>query len=115
MPPIAFALPVLPGKADAGRRFAQEVLGSRRAEFEESERRLGITRESWHLQTGPQGDMVLIYFEAADPARALEEFGKSQTPFDRWFKQQVQELSGVDIGQPAPGPPSEMVFDWQAG
>jgi hypothetical protein len=114
MPSIAFALPILAGKTDAARRFTEEVLGSRRGEFEESEHHLGITRESWYLQSGPEGDMALVYFEAADPAHALAEFGKSQAPFDRWFKQQVLDLSGVDISQPAPGPPSEVVLDWQA-
>jgi hypothetical protein len=116
MPSIAFALPILPGKTDAARRFTEEVLGSRRGEFEESEHHLGITKESWHLQSGPEGDMALIYFEAADPAHALEQFGKSQVPFDRWFKRQVQmqDLSGVDISQPGHGPPSELVLDWQA-
>ncbi|HZT06413.1 MAG TPA: hypothetical protein VFC51_05240 [Chloroflexota bacterium] len=114
MASIAFAFPLLPGKADAGRRFAAEVLGPRRREWEESERRLGITRENWYLQPSPNGDMVIVYFEASDPAQSLGAFSQSQAPFDLWFKQQVQDLCGVDMNQPPAGPPPEAFFEWSA-
>jgi hypothetical protein len=111
---IAFALPLLPGQEATGREFAAEVLGPRRQEWEASERRLGITKENWYVQPWPQSGVVIVYFEAADPARALEQFGQSQAPFDIWFKQQVQNLCGVDMNQPPPGPLPEVIFEWQA-
>src|SRR5947209_6288030 len=42
---LAFALPILPGKQEAWRRFCQELLESRFCEYQESRQRLGITRE----------------------------------------------------------------------
>jgi len=37
----AFALPVLPGKATAVRQFVREVLGSRKADWDDLQRRQG--------------------------------------------------------------------------
>jgi hypothetical protein len=42
---VAFVSSILPGKQEEWRRFCQVLQGSRRAEYEESRRRLGITRE----------------------------------------------------------------------
>jgi hypothetical protein len=113
MPSIAFAFPVLPGRTEAGRRLAAEVL-ARRQEWEESERKLGITKENWYLQSSPQGDMVIVYLEAADPNRALQQFGQSQEPFDLWFKKQVEDICGINMNEPPQGPPNEAFFEWQA-
>jgi hypothetical protein len=43
------AFPVLPGKEDEPRKFAEETLG-RREELEASQRRHNVTREEWSLQ-----------------------------------------------------------------
>ena len=53
---VCLALPVLPGKATDARTFLQQLDGSRRAEFDASERRIGITKELWYLASLPSGD-----------------------------------------------------------
>jgi hypothetical protein len=45
MASFAAAMPILPGQTEAIRRMRDEALGSRRSEYEESRRRMGITRE----------------------------------------------------------------------
>jgi hypothetical protein len=112
MPSIAVAFPLLPGQADEARRFAKEVEG-RLAEYAESMRRLGPTRESWYLQSSPEGDLFILYMEAEDPARVFEEFAASEAPIDVWMKQRVQALTGMDMNRPPPGPLPEQVFEWQ--
>ncbi len=109
MPAFCIAFPVLPGKRGALKEFGKTVT-ARRREFEASEKRLGIPKEAWFAQSTPQGDLVLIYFEAKDPARALGEFARSQDPFDLWFKEQVKAITGVDLNQPPAGPPPEQVI-----
>ena len=111
MASLASAFPVLPGKWEALRRFTQEMGGPRRSEYEASRRRLGITIERSYLQQTPQGDLVIVYTEADHPEDLLERIAASQDPFDVWFKQQLQEIHGVDFNQPPPGPPPELIFD----
>lgn len=113
MASFAMALPVLPGQAEAIRRMQDEALGPHRKEYEESRRRLGITKEQAWVQHTPLGDMAIIYWEAENPQRALEEMARSQDEFDTRFRQFLQETHGVDVTQEQ-APISDLVFDWQA-
>jgi hypothetical protein len=81
----AVAFPVLPGRSEDGRRFAQEVL-ERRREAGESYARMGVTRESWFLQSTPASDLVIVVMEAADPLKAYQIWAASDNTFDQWFK-----------------------------
>ncbi|MDH3602819.1 MAG: hypothetical protein OEU26_24675 [Candidatus Tectomicrobia bacterium] len=60
MPVVTFAVPILPGKTDMWKQAVAEMMGSRKSEFEESRRRMGVTREVVSLQTTPDGDYVQI-------------------------------------------------------
>jgi hypothetical protein len=57
------AFPIATDKLDEARRWGQEKMGPRRAELAESNQRIGLTRESWHLQQMPNGDRVLRALE----------------------------------------------------
>ncbi len=114
VPPIASATPILPGKLEAWRRFAQDMQGARREEHQASRRRLGITTERAYYQPTPQGDLAIVYLEADDLGRVFQGLATSQDPFDVWFKQQVLDIHGVDYNQPLPGPLPEQVLDWEA-
>lgn len=108
------AFPVLPGKQDQARAFAQEVIGPRRQEFDESQARIDATRETWTLQSTPDGDFVLVWFEAADIDKAFATLAESTDPFDVWFRQQVQEINGFDLAEPPTEAPPEVLVDWTA-
>ena len=106
------AFPLLPGKTQAGREFANACIGPRRVEFAEALKRQGITKESWFLQKTPKGDIVIVYFEADDVEKVFAREGylaKSQAPFDVWFKQQVKSVTGFDLEQPSDEPPPEEI------
>jgi len=103
------AFPVLPGKTEEGREFAKTCMGPRRAEYAESLKAGGITQESWFLQKTPQGDLVIVYFEAENVEKSFETLAKSKTPFGAWFKQQVKSVTGFDLEQPMTGPPPEEI------
>jgi len=113
---LAVVFPILPGKQEAWRRFYQKLLGSRRYEYEESRKRLGITKElAWfhHAQRAYQGDEAIIYLEVERPERLAQQLLTSEHPFDRWFRQQLLELYGLDLAHSLVCQLNELVFVWQ--
>lgn len=111
---LAFALPILPGKQEAWRRFCQELLESRYCEYEESRQRLGISREvTWFAQT-VQGEMAIVYMEADEPEQVFPVLAASELPFDEWLRQQLVELHGFEVAKRPRGLACELIFSWQA-
>jgi hypothetical protein len=90
--------------------MAEECRGSRRAEFEDFHRRVGLSKESWYLQQSPQGELFVLVIEG-DPLGAVQKLGASNESFDVWFRERAKEVHGVDFSQPLPGPPPEQVFE----
>jgi hypothetical protein len=103
------AFPVLPGKTEATKEFAKTVIGPRYKEFDAALKRRRTTKEAWFLQKTPQGDMMMVYFEAADVEKTFQDFARSTEPFDRWFKDQVKALTGVDLNQPEGSAPEQIL------
>ncbi|TAK30098.1 MAG: hypothetical protein EPO21_19725 [Chloroflexota bacterium] len=97
---MAIAVPILPGKTEQWKRFVDELNGPRRAEFEESRCCLGVHERAF-LQTSPHGDMVIVTLEGPNPEEAFRQFGTGTDDFTRWFVQQVKEIHGMDLSQPA--------------
>ena len=106
-----FALPILPGKTEAARAFLQELGGPRLQELTACGQGVGLTREVWAIQQTPQGDLLVAYMAGEDIARGFAVFAASQDAFDRWMKQQLQEVTGADLSTPPPGPISEIFAD----
>ena len=82
--------------------LAEICRGERRQEFEDFHRRVGLSAEQWFLQQTPQGDLFMLILEG-DPLGAVTKLAGSDHPFDRWFKERVREVHGVDFNQPCPG------------
>ncbi len=62
---VAFAVPVLPGQAEAGRAaLASCQSGARKEAYQDARRRAGILREAVWIQPGPGGDVAVVYLEA---------------------------------------------------
>ncbi len=108
-----YALPISREKVQVVRDFVAELLGPRRESFEESWRSKGIRCEVASLQEMPEGSLVLVYLEAEDVAHAFHELAISDTPFDRWYRDQVLNIYGVDLTT-ASGPSTELLAAWEA-
>ena len=106
------AFPVLPGKDDDARKFAQETMG-RSEEFSASQKRGGVIKEEWAFQQSPMGSLMVVHFEANDIEKAFGVLAESSEDFDVWFRGRVLELTGVDLGAEPEGPPPEIVLDWR--
>ncbi len=109
-----FALPILPGKTAAARAFLKELGGPRKQELAACGRSMGVVKETWAIQEGPQGDLLVVYMAGADLARAFAGFAASQDAFDRWQKDRVKETTGADLDTPPAGPISEILADVEA-
>ena len=111
MDQTVFALPILPGKTAAARAFLQEMDGPRKQELAACGQSVGVTKEVWAIQQTPQGDMYVAYITGEDIAQAFTQLAASQSEFDRWLKQQLQETTGADLNTPPPGPISEILAE----
>jgi hypothetical protein len=113
---VCLVLPILPGRTHDAKTFMRELDGSRRAEYDASERRIGITTELWYVATLPAGEQLVGYMEAADFGAAVAGFSASREPFDAWFKQRMADVTGVDLNNlPADFAPPELLSQYIAG
>jgi hypothetical protein len=113
MPSIAFAAPIVPGMTEELRAAASTHApgGERRAAYEASRERLGITREMAWLQETPMGDLSVVYIEADDLAAMFAGLAGSQDPFDVWFREGTREIHGIDLEDRAPSPDQLLSFE----
>ena len=110
MDPVCLVMPILPGKTADARAFLRELEGPRKAAFDRSERRIGISKELWFLASLPTGDQLVGYMEAASFGAAVAQFSASQDSFDVWFKQRMADVTGVDLNNiPAGFTPPELL------
>jgi hypothetical protein len=105
--------PILEGKEDAARAFAAATVGARRAEFEALQARSNVRRETWAMQETPMGSFMLVWFEG-DVEKAFGDLASDNSDFATWLRQQVKEITGVDLAAPPEGPLPEVVVNWSA-
>lgn len=106
------AFPILPGKEQTARDFAVACMGERRKGFEAQLVRGGLTRETWALQETPMGSFMLVWFEGPDIEKAFTELATSSDEFTVWFRGQVDDVTGMDMGAPPEGPLPDVLVDF---
>ena len=89
-------------------------MGERRKGFEEKLTSSNITRETWPLQETPMGSFMLVWFEAPDIEKTFTNLATASNEFTTWFRDQVKDLTGVDLGAPPEGPPPDVLVDFTA-
>lgn len=99
---ICIVFPILPGKTEDAKAFQHELDTTRKADYDLSERRIGVTREYWFIASPPSGDQLVVYMQSEDFGRTLELFVASRDEFDLWFKQRMADVTGVDLNNPPP-------------
>jgi hypothetical protein len=119
MPGMILTLPILSGKVEAWRRFCQELSGSRLQMYISSRRRMGITYERLALVETTYGALSVATLEAPNVARVISQIITSILPFDRWYRERIEELHGIDMtayeqfSQPKPLQDNqELLFEW---
>ena len=113
MPQFAMVFPILPGKREALKALLKELSGPRFAEYDASSKLFGFEKDTWFLQTTPQGVLVIYYGEGADIPKAWREWALCRDPFDLWFKAQLRDITGIDYNQPSDAPWPEQIFKYR--
>ena len=72
---------------------------------------LGV-REIWFEQETANGPVAIAVAVIADPTRVAEQYVKATDRFSIWFKQRVEDVSGVNPHRSPLGPGTEKVFDY---
>jgi quinol monooxygenase YgiN len=116
-PPLrhSFAIPIPPGQTEACRRLIAEWTAPdapHRRDYEELQRQAGIGHEAYWLQTGPQGDMLIVASDN-DQRAFTTLMAEGATPAAREFRQQIQTVLGFDPAVPGPAPDPELLADWR--
>ena len=94
---IVLTFPILAGKVEAWRRFCQELSGSQLQMYLSSRRRIGITHEKMVLVATSLGETSMTTLKAADVGQALGQIITSTLPFDRWYRERILELHGINL------------------
>lgn len=97
MSDIVLTFPILAGKVEAWQKFCQELSGHRRKSYEASRLRMGITYERLALVETSYGATAVTTLEAADMDQALGQIITSELQFDVWYREQLQELYGINL------------------
>jgi len=105
----AFMVPVLPGKTEAARGFAGKLMSEKRAELDSAQ--VTVTKESWFLQETPHGDFIIVYYHAPNLDAVHSALAASTEPFDVWFREQVLDITGIDISTPPESLPTQ-ILNW---
>jgi len=94
---ICWAVPVKPGKTDVAREYCRALETTRRADYEASERELGIQREVFFLWTSPTGeDYIVLYMDGDDMTKSLDVWEAHTGEFETWGKGQWAEFCDSD-------------------
>jgi hypothetical protein len=109
---FAAMFPILPGKTEKIVEVGKTL--STHPGFAESQHKLNVPVESWHVQNTPMGDFLLVYLEAADPLHMFQTFAGGSSESDVLLKSTILECTGVDLNQPMPALPSYPVLDFRA-
>lgn len=105
--------PIVEGREADARAFAAETIGARKADFEALQARSNITRETWALQQTPMGSVMVVWFEG-DVEKAFSDLATDTSEFTEWFRAQVLDITGVDLGAPPDGPLPDVLVDWHS-
>ncbi len=106
-----YVMPVRPGRSDDFQAFVAELMGTRRVEWAQSQRRRGVKRQVVFLGKDGSRNLAMVYSESNDPDGAFRAIAASEDPFDRWLAGKMSELLEARIAvdtladtAPKPGP-----------
>lgn len=114
---MCLLLPIRPGRRDELVEFMREINGPRHRELGATEQRIGVTREVFFLAGGGDHDQLVMYLEGESEGESLGDslaaFIDSREPFDVWFKERFAACTGVDLNDPPPLEPAELLASYE--
>jgi hypothetical protein len=107
---FAIAIPILPGKTAAWKKWQHELTTTYYKDFVKSRKKMNV-RERSFLQHTPMGDIVLVTLEGDNPQKAFTQLGQGNDEFTKWFNEGVKQCHGIDLTQPPTGALPELIAD----
>ena len=108
----AIAAPIMQGKVETWKKWATELKGTRKQEFQDFNKRMGLTSHRAWLQANPDGShLVIILHEGPGAGEFMAKLATSDHAFDQWFRENVSDAHGIDFSQPPPGSPAELLVE----
>lgn len=101
----AFAVPILPGKAEEWKAWTAELTGARKADLDALNERHGVTTHAAWLQENPDGSLLaVVVVDGPGAPTFLQNLATSDDEFDTWFRSKVEEMHPMDFSGPPPPP-----------
>ena len=108
----AVAVPILEGMLDEWKADIAEVTGPKLDDFRDLNKRHGLTRHRAYLAPTPEGEYwVIAVHDGPGGDTFMQTLAESQHPFDKWFKDHIGRVHGIDFEAPPPGPMPELKLD----
>ena len=102
----AFAVPIKPGKVEDWKSWVGELTGSRKADFDDLNERMGLTMHAAWLQQNPDGSsLVVVVLDGPGASEFLGKLATSEHPTDAWFRSMVEDVHPLDFSAPPPPAP----------
>ncbi|MEX1046153.1 MAG: hypothetical protein WD757_06710 [Actinomycetota bacterium] len=102
----AFAVPIKPGKTEAWKSWADEMTGPRKADFDDLNKRHGLTTHAAWLQQNPDGShLVVVVIDGPGDREFLGKLATSEHETDAWFRSNVEDIHPMDFSAPPPPAP----------
>ena len=104
-----------PGTQEQWRRLYQEIMESRKEQFEESCQHMGIAQVQVRMVQMLHSDLMLMTLHMQEPQQSLQELASAERPFERWLRVQLQGLLGWNVQDVVSGQPAsqgELIFTW---
>ena len=59
------------------------------------------------------GSFMLVWFDG-DVEKAFGDLASDNSEFATWFREQVKDVTGVDLAAPLPGPLPDVLVNWHS-
>lgn len=92
---LTFFVPIT--RLDEHKRFCQDMM-SRPADHARSRQDLGIEKERAFYQRMPDGSTgLVVHLEGRGAEDMMQRIATSESPYDRWFRERVTDVHGIDL------------------
>lgn len=97
-------VPIKKDKLEAWKNWNKKFIEEKKSEFEDLNKRHGLTRHDVWLAETPAGPMAVVLHEGPGAETFMQNVAKSENSFDIWMKESIEDFHGMDMGAPPPGP-----------
>jgi hypothetical protein len=97
-------VPIKNDKLEEWKSWTKKLKGEKKNEFDDLNKRHGLTRHDvWFAET-PSGSMAVVLHEGPGAETFMPDLAKSDIAFDVWMKEHIENFHGMDLSSPPPGP-----------